>query len=150
LYACDSQKVLVKNGGKKNKDYEVGEYHSGCCGCYAVYYSLFENNKIKQQFIAELTCGFGYPTIFRFEKASTGELLTQRYVAVGDSAATQKFNDKEKMLIAKLDSIAAYRVNNSDRTKLAGLTGYMPAPSDKYCHPFWIDEKGKTRVASSY
>jgi hypothetical protein len=147
LSSCDTQKVLVKSGQRKIRDYEIGQYNSGCCGCVALYYSLFDGKNISKQLIFELSCGMGSPTVFNFSKDSNEAVHDiHGFIAVSDSTAEFEFNAKEKMLLAKLDSVVAmHQIRVSKEFKFASLVGYRPKLTTEKFHIFWIDENGKSR-----
>lgn len=150
LHSCASQKILLQSEQGKKKNFEIGQFNSGCCGCIALYYSLFDDKGIKEQLIFETSCGIGKPTVFHFIRDSKGAVQDiKRFIAVSDSTAEFKFDSKEKTLLAKLDSIA---IGNSIRINVnfmfADLVGYKEEFMDGQFHPFWIDEKRKTKFGT--
>jgi hypothetical protein len=147
LCSCDSQRVLLRSGSKSVIEYEIGQYNSGCCGCVALYYSIYVDQQIKEQLIFEATCGIGKPTVYQFEERDSKKMKeVKRYVAVSDGSTEIKFDSKQRLLLGKLDSIAS-SLNIKIVPKgfqFSNLVGFRPGVTGEEFHPFWINEKGKS------
>ncbi|MGC3946398.1 MAG: hypothetical protein QM762_18070 [Chryseolinea sp.] len=143
--ACRTGSILERKGTKRSKEFEIG-YVAGCCGCSALWYSRFKDKIMNEQFIYETECGMGSPTVFQFTTDSEGNLQNiKRYVAVSDTSATNSFDDVQKSLLAKLDSVAALRQVNRDREfKFSKLVGYREIRKGEGFHPFWVNNKLKS------
>lgn len=147
LCSCDSQRVLLRSGSKSIIEYEIGQYNSGCCGCVAVYYSIYVDQQIMEQLIFEATCGIGKPTVYKFAEGNSKKMKeVNRYIAVSDVSSEIKFDSKQRLLLGKLDSIAS-SLNIKivpQGFQFSSLVGFRSRLTGEDFHPFWMNEKGKS------
>lgn len=146
LYSCDSQRILIKSGSKAI-EYEIGQFNSGCCGCVALYYSIYVDQQISEQLIFETSCGIGKPTIYQFKEGNDARIKeVKRYVVVSDSLSEFKFDGKRRLLLSKLDSIVLSQNIKivPSGFRFSELEGYRSGFKGEEFHPFWMNEKGKS------
>jgi hypothetical protein len=149
--SCNSPgKIFLTDRKGSAKTYEIG-VKGECCGCVVMYCSQFADKALKKQLVAETTaCQSGLPTLFIFEADGEKNVrLVKGYVAVSDSSAQFKFDDGQRTLFTKMDSIALARgLRVEGKFRFANLTGYREKKKGEKFHLYWLNEKGKPMIVS--
>lgn len=92
VFGCASYRSLQKGS------YDLRIMVSGCCGCKAYYYNVYEGKKRTEQFIIESFCGGWQPTKYIFKYGSDGELVNKYlYIAVYDSSYTIPLSASDRL-----------------------------------------------------
>lgn len=134
---------LLQDGTYAGKYYEIKRFNSGCCGCLAFYYNIYDNNsknKLREaQFVYEVVCGTGEPTRFNFRQTEASGLTMGAYILVNDSTYVTPLGELDKLLMIKLDSIMG-PVHHHAKHKFSEFKGWRnPAPGERL-HPFTISK----------
>ncbi len=103
----DFYKPLQQVNFTITEKYEIKSI-SGCCGCEALYYNVYHNKILTEQFIVELRCALYKPTKSIFSYDTNGNITSfKSLVAVFDSSYKYELTDVDRAAFIRLDSIYA-------------------------------------------
>lgn len=98
FFSCASYRSVQKGS------YDIRIMSSGCCGCMAYYYNVYEGKRLTEQFIVETFCNGWVPTKLFFIYNEKGKIIeTKTYVAVYDSSFSIPLSASDKLILPKLD-----------------------------------------------
>lgn len=137
FFGCASYRSVQKGS------YDLRTMFSGCCGCLAYYYNVYEGKKRTEQFIIESVCGGWQPTKYFFEYGSNGKLSnTYRYIAVYDSTYTVPLSASDRLILPKLDAYYKEHKREGDiEIDVLNIKGFKKTKSSEATNTFGVIDK---------
>ena len=127
LNSCfrDVHRSLEKVSLSPSDNYEVKSM-VGCCGCKALYYNVYRNRLVTEQFVVETACESYQPTKHFFKTDSKGNVVSVKsFVAVTDNSFSIPVTETDRNAFKKLDSIYGTWTNGRNRTIVfRDITGF--------------------------
>ena len=116
--------TLLKYSLPENRRLDIRRA-AGCCGCIAMYYDLYLNDRISEQFVIETNCNLYMPTKHVFNTDSKGKITTvSSYVAVMDETFEVPVTKSDLLTLGKLDSVYRLQPYRGDTIYLSEITGF--------------------------
>ena len=130
------QNVALEN----NLSYKINSMISGCCGCRALYYNVYQDKLLIEQFVVETDCELYVPTKHFFKYNTRHEVINyQSYVAVTDTSYQILATQTDKEAFSKLDSIYnTWKRSGSRKITFGEITGFKNGPKTHF--PFNIKQ----------
>ncbi len=132
FFSCASYRSVQKGS------YDIRIMSSGCCGCMAYYYNVYEGKRLTEQFIVESFCGGWEPTKYFLDYDSSGKLEnTNCYLAVYDSTFTIPLSAADKLILPKLnDYYKAHKHVGDIEIDVLKITGFKKSKGSNAMNVF--------------
>jgi hypothetical protein len=144
LYSCGGTSSKLFSGHlSQGERYKIKSY-TGCCGCHAEYFEIYESSKVKEQVIYKYNCHTpGMPTKFVFSYSEGGEILyCDKYVATTDNDFEQRLTDNERALFELLENNNKTLILKNNSVRYSSIVGFRKAKKDEVTHTFPLDKNG--------